>query len=56
MNCTQVISAQADMRATHVKPRSGGRNQNYMAPEALRALEQARPGSAVAVTAMPATK
>ncbi len=30
------------MRTAHVKPRSGGRSQNYMPPEAAHALEQAQ--------------
>lgn len=42
MICAHVISVQADMCAVHVKPRSGGRSQNYMAPEAKDALDKAR--------------
>ena len=37
-----VISAQANIGAADVKPRSGGRSQNYMPPEAAHALEQAQ--------------
>jgi len=36
-----VISVQANIGVADVKPRSGGRNQNYMPPEAAHALEQA---------------
>jgi hypothetical protein len=35
-----VISVKANLRM-QVKPRSGGRSQNYMPPEAAHALEQA---------------
>ncbi|MFZ5510969.1 MAG: hypothetical protein ACOZCP_13040 [Pseudomonadota bacterium] len=41
MNPRQVVSAQANLRAAQVKPRSGGRSQNYMPPEAAHAVEQA---------------
>jgi hypothetical protein len=37
----QVISVQANIGAADVKPRSGGRSQHYMPPEAAHALEQA---------------
>ncbi len=30
------------MRVAHVKPRSGGRSQNYMPPEAKDALDKAQ--------------
>jgi hypothetical protein len=42
MSAKHVISAQAHMHAVHVKPRSGGRSQNYMPPEAASAIEQAQ--------------
>ena len=42
MSAKHVISAKAHMRAAHVKPRSGGRSQNYMPPEAADAIEQAQ--------------
>lgn len=42
MNCSHVISVQADMCCAHVKPRSGGRSQNYMTPEAKDALDKAQ--------------
>jgi hypothetical protein len=42
MSNAYVISVRADMRATHVKSRSDGRSQNYMAPEAKQALDQAQ--------------
>jgi hypothetical protein len=41
MRSEHVISAQAHMRVAHVKPRSGGRSQNYMPPEAVDALKKA---------------
>lgn len=37
-----VISVEANVRAANVKPRSGGRSQNYMPPEAKHAIEQAQ--------------
>jgi len=37
----QRFSAQANIGTADVKPRSGGRSQNYMPPEAASALEQA---------------
>lgn len=37
-----VISAPANLGAAKVKPRSGGRSQNYMPPEAQHALDQAQ--------------
>jgi hypothetical protein len=40
-----VISAQANVSVANVKPRSGGRRQNYMPPEARRALDQAQKGT-----------
>jgi hypothetical protein len=42
MSCARVISAQADMGVAHVKPRSGGRSQNYMPPEAADAIKKAQ--------------
>ena len=42
MSAKHVISAQAHLRAAHVKPHSGGRSQNYMPPEAAHAVEQAQ--------------
>jgi hypothetical protein len=36
-----MVSAQANIGAADVKPRSGGRSQDYMPPEAAQALEQA---------------
>ena len=42
MSAKHVASAKAHMRTAHVKPRSGGRSQNYMPPEAAHALEQAQ--------------
>ena len=41
MNSRHVISAQAKLRIAQVKPRSGGRSQNYMPPEAQHAVDQA---------------
>jgi hypothetical protein len=41
MNAQHVIPAQANFGIAEVKPRSGGRSQNYMPPEAAQALEQA---------------
>lgn len=62
MICAHVISVQADMCAVHVKPRSGGRSQNYMAPEAKDALDKAQQAqemekteAAKAAAAMPAS-
>ncbi len=48
MMCAHEISVQANMRAAHVKPRSGGRSQNYMPPEAKAAIEQAQKSAATA--------
>ncbi|MBI5918658.1 MAG: hypothetical protein HY849_04715 [Nitrosomonadales bacterium] len=58
MSGSQVISVQADMRVAHVKPRSGGRSQNYMPPEAKDALDKAQKtqSAASAVSAAPAAK
>ncbi len=36
------ISVQAHIGVADVKPRSGGRSQNYMPPEAAHAVEQAQ--------------
>jgi hypothetical protein len=36
-----IVSAQANIGAADVKPRSCGGSQNYMPPEAAHALEQA---------------
>jgi hypothetical protein len=36
-----VISAQANLGGAKVKPRSGGRSQNYMPPEAQHAVDEA---------------
>lgn len=36
-----VISVQANLGHAKVKPRSGGRNQNYMPPEAKHAVDEA---------------
>lgn len=44
MSNSHVISVQADMCGAHVKPRSGGRSQNYMPPEAKEALDRAAQG------------
>ena len=63
MRSEHVISAQANMRVAHVKPRSGGRSQNYMPPEAADALKKAeaaktaaaQPGNTPSV-AYPVTK
>ncbi len=46
MKFAYVISAQANMRLAHVKPRSGGWSQNYMPPEAKDALEKAQKAKA----------
>ncbi len=46
MRSGHVISAQANMRVAHVKPRSGGRSQNYMPPEAADALKKAEAAKA----------
>ena len=43
------ISVQANMRTEHVKTRSGGRNQNYMPPEATDALKKAEAANALNV-------
>jgi hypothetical protein len=48
MNMPEVISAQANVCAAKVKPRSGGRSQNYMPPEAKHAVEQAQKAQQVA--------
>ncbi len=61
MNCAHVISAQANMRYAHIKPRSGDRSQNYMPPEAADALKKADAANASAAAASapvvsPATK
>jgi hypothetical protein len=47
MNMQEVISAQANVSAAKVKPRSGGRSQNYM-PPAKHAVEQAQKAQQVA--------
>jgi hypothetical protein len=46
MSYGHVISVQADMGAAPVKPRSGDRSQNYMAPEAADALKKAEAAKA----------
>lgn len=59
MSYAHVISVQADMCVAHVKPRSGGRSQNYMPPEAADALMKAEAANAAAASApaaMPAVK
>jgi hypothetical protein len=38
----QVISAQANVRLANVKPRSGGRSQNYMPPKTKHAVDSAQ--------------
>jgi hypothetical protein len=48
MRSEHVISAQANMRLAHVKPRSGGRSQNYMPPEAADAIKKAEATKAAA--------
>jgi len=42
MKSGQISSAQADMSAANVKPQSGGRSQNYQAPEVKQSLDQAQ--------------
>ncbi|MCX7165568.1 MAG: hypothetical protein NTV11_04740 [Rhodocyclales bacterium] len=48
MNLGHGISAQANKSEANVKPRSGGRSQNYMPPEAAAALKQAQMNQGVA--------
>ena len=55
MSYAHVISAQADMRVAHVKPRSGDRSQNYMPPEATDALKKAEAANASAAAPAPAS-
>lgn len=49
MKPRHVVPAQANVSEAHVKPRSGGRSQNYMPPEAAHALEQAQKAQATVV-------
>jgi len=51
MSRAHVISVQADMCVAHVKPRSGGRSQNYMAPEAADVLKKAEAAKAAEAAA-----
>jgi len=55
MNGAHAISAQANKSAANVKPRSGGRSQNYMPPEAAAAPKQAQQNQGAA-DAKPATE
>lgn len=49
MNRGHVISVQPNIGDADVKPRSGGRSQNYMPPEAAHAVEQAQKAQATVV-------
>ena len=49
---SHVISAEANVRAANVKPRSGGHSQNYMPPEAKDALDKAAKAQAAAASSV----
>lgn len=51
-----VISVQANLCVTQVKPHCGGRSQNYMPPEAADAIKKAETGKAEPAATYPAAK